>query len=68
MANNQKTKNVRLDNDVMKTLAKARQGFESPNDCLKRLLSCGCVQDELKKQQDKQEPDQQLEQEAVVEE
>lgn len=39
MAKDQTTKNVRLDNDVMKTLAKARQGFESPNDCLKRILS-----------------------------
>ena len=55
MANNQKTKNVRLDNDVMKTLAKARQDFESPNDCLKRLLSCACVQEEIKNPQEKQE-------------
>ena len=48
MANNQKTKNVRLDNDVMKTLAKARQDFESPNDCLKRLLSKNPCKNETK--------------------
>lgn len=40
----QNGKSVRLDADVMTTLADNRQGFESPNDCLKRLLeqnNCG---------------------------
>ena len=33
------TKTVRLDEEVINTLAKQRCGFESPNDCLKRILS-----------------------------
>lgn len=33
------TKTVRLDEDVMKTLADKREGFETPSDCLKRLLN-----------------------------
>ena len=49
MAAEKKSKNVRLDNDVIKSLAKTRQGFESPKDCLRRLLSCSCVQEEMKK-------------------
>ena len=33
------TKTVRLDKEVMETLANKRQGFETPNDCLKRILN-----------------------------
>jgi len=33
------TKTVRLDKEVMETLADKRQGFETPNDCLKRILN-----------------------------
>ena len=44
------TKTVRLDKDVMKTLAEEREGFETPNDCLKRLLhdkrSCNVTKEE----------------------
>ena len=36
------TKAVRLDKDIMDTLAKKREGFETPNECLKRLLSRDC--------------------------
>jgi len=37
------TKAVRLDNELMDTLAEKRVGFETPNDCLKRLLATrGC--------------------------
>jgi hypothetical protein len=32
------TKAVRLDKDIMNTLAEKREGFETPNECLKRLL------------------------------
>ena len=39
MTTEQKTKTVRLEPEVMDTLADMRQGFESPNDCLKRVLS-----------------------------
>lgn len=55
MTNEQKSKNVRLDNDVITTLASVRRGFETPNDCLKRLLSCDCVQKEINKSQSEQE-------------
>ena len=30
---------VRVSPDTMKKLAKVRNGFESPNDCMNRLLS-----------------------------
>jgi len=33
------TKTVRLDKEVMNTLADNREGFETPNECLKRLLN-----------------------------
>jgi len=33
------TKTIRLDEEVINTLAKQRCGFESPNECLKRILS-----------------------------
>ncbi len=32
-------KSVRLDKEVMDTLADNREGFETPNECLKRLLT-----------------------------
>jgi hypothetical protein len=32
------SKTVRLDKDVIDTLADKREGFETPNECLKRLL------------------------------
>ncbi len=38
------TKAVRLDSELMDTLAEQRNGFETPNECLKRLLTQhGCV-------------------------
>ena len=55
MPSEKKSKNVRLDNDVINSLAKTRLGFESPNDCLRRLLSCSCVQEEMKKPKKNQE-------------
>jgi len=33
------TKAVRLDSEIMDTLAEEREGFETPNECLKRLLN-----------------------------
>ena len=33
------TKAVRLDSELMDTLAQERKGFETPNECLKRLLN-----------------------------
>ena len=38
------TKAVRLDSELMDTLAEQRNGFETPNECLKRLLTQrGCI-------------------------
>ena len=33
------SKTVRLDKELMDSLAEKREGFETPNDCLKRLLN-----------------------------
>jgi len=33
------SKTVRLDKELMDSLAEEREGFETPNDCLKRLLN-----------------------------
>ncbi len=33
------TKAVRLDSELMDKLAEEREGFETPNECLKRLLN-----------------------------
>lgn len=37
------TKAVRLDSELMNTLAEEREGFETPNECLKRLLNGKCA-------------------------
>jgi len=38
------SKTVRLDKELMDSLAEKREGFETPNDCLKRLLTQrGCI-------------------------
>jgi hypothetical protein len=37
------TKTVRLDKELMDSLADKREGFETPNDCLKRLLNGKCA-------------------------
>ena len=38
------SKTVRLDKELMDSLAEQREGFETPNDCLKRLLNQrGCI-------------------------
>jgi len=49
------TKAVRLDEDVMDTLAKNREGFETPNECLKRLLD-GHKPCNFKKEDGSEEP------------
>ena len=33
------TKPVRLDEEMLNTLAEKRQGWETPNECLKRLMN-----------------------------
>ena len=41
---------VRVSPDTMKKLAKTRNGFESPNDCINRLLSKNPCKSETKEQ------------------
>ena len=36
------SKAIRIDNELMDTLAEKREGFETPNECLKRLLNGNC--------------------------
>ena len=36
------SKTVRLDKELMDTLAEKRKGFETPSDCIKRLLTNLC--------------------------
>ncbi len=38
MSTEQNSKTVRLDAEIIDTLANLRKGFETPSDCLKRLL------------------------------
>ena len=40
-----KGKLVRIAPDVMEKLGKAAKSFESPNECIKRLLETSCNQD-----------------------
>ena len=54
------TKTVRLDSELMDKLAKERNGFETPNECLKRLLnskSRSCAEAKPKEETEKVEED-----------
>ena len=54
MSTEQKTKTVRLDGEVIDSLANLRRGFETPNDCLKRLLGeRNCLSESKTKSEDK---------------
>ena len=37
------TSRISISEDNMKKLAKVRQGFETPDDCLQRILKNHCV-------------------------
>ena len=50
MSSPQKTKTVRISDATMGKLAKVRNGFESPNDCINRLLSENPCKSETKEQ------------------
>ena len=45
-----KGKLVRVSDDTMQKLAKTRNGFESPNECINRLLSNNPCKNETKEQ------------------
>jgi len=54
----QKTKPVRFEPEVMQSLSKHRKGFETPNDCLKRLLNQrACTQVENRKKEEQKVKD-----------
>ena len=42
------SKVVRMDKDMLDTLAEKRVGFETPNECLKRLLNGKCADNSSK--------------------
>ena len=45
------SKQIRVDSEVMKELAKKRNGFETPNECIKRLLGENpCAVEETKEE------------------
>jgi hypothetical protein len=46
---------ITISQETKNGLAKFAKPFESEDDCLKRILSCSCVQDEMKKSKDMQE-------------
>lgn len=43
------SRRVTLSNGTMKRLGKFAKPFESPEDCIKRIVNCDCVQEEMKK-------------------
>ena len=45
-----KGKRVTLPETTMNGLAKFAKPFESPEDCISRMINCGCVQNEMEKQ------------------
>ena len=46
------TNRVTLSKGTINKLKKMGEPFESVDDCLKRILSCDCIQREMKKQQE----------------
>ena len=52
-----KAKTVRLDTDVIKSLSNHRKGWETPNDCLKRLLNQRACTVSNKKTEEKDDDD-----------
>jgi len=51
-----KPKTVRLDSEVMEELSQKRNGFETPNDCIKRLLGKSpCTQAKKTNEEDEDE-------------
>ena len=46
------TNRVTLSKGTVNKLKKMGEPFESVDDCLRRILSCDCIQREIKKQQE----------------
>ena len=47
-----KSNRVTISNDTINKLEKMGKPFESIDSCLNRILSCSCVEKEMKKQHD----------------
>ena len=58
MADN-KPKTVRLDSEVMEELSERRNGFETPNDCIKRLLGKNPCKESTKNNEEDEEENEQ---------
>ena len=54
-----KPKTVRLDSEVMEELAQRRNGFETPNDCIKRLLGKSSCKENAKTNEEDDEENEQ---------
>ena len=50
-------KRITLPKETLNGLAKFAKPFESPEDCINRMIKCDCVQNEMKKQNDDVEPE-----------
>jgi len=61
MSNPQKTKTVRISDATMGKLAKVRNGFETPNDCINRLLSQNPCKSENKESDEESDLEPQME-------
>ena len=48
-------KQVRISGETLEKLKTVGQPFESVDECLKRVLGCSCVSDEMKQQPESQE-------------
>lgn len=64
----QQGKQIRLDKDAMKKLEEVGRPFESVNDCVKRVLSCSCVKEEMNKLNQEQKEAAEAQAEAAEEE
>ena len=48
-------KQARLSPEVMKKLKDVGQPFETVDDCLKRVLGCSCIKEEMTEKQDNED-------------
>lgn len=43
-------KRITLPKETMKDLSKFAKPFETPEDCISRMIKCDCIQGEMEKQ------------------
>ena len=44
---------ITLSNETKNELAELAKPFETPDECINRLLSCNCVKEEMKEENEK---------------